>query len=284
MVTDSSLYPNPIPFGVRAIDRADSCADATILYDEKSSSQEAHSEPGPHHIRTNPKDGVDMVFVHEGVYHLGDSDRLDNPPHRVHIGGFWIYRTSVTVSQYRLFCNETARLLPQEPPWGWHEDHPIVNASWSDAFGYAAWADAALPIEAQWEAAARGMEGHAFPWGNVWGTTACVHSATATGDLGSTKPVVSHGHGASPCGAMDMAGNVWEWCTDVYSGEIATLDVSHPHIHVENSGVGAERHVLRGGAWNLFVPVVFRAAFRGHAPSLPGGMTHNVGFRCVVAH
>jgi len=101
-------------------------------------------------------------------------------------------------------------------PWKWQDDHPIVNVSWDDAVAYAKWAGAALPTEAQWEKAARGTDGRQYPWGNDWDAAKFVSSFG--GNAGGTKPVGSCPDGISPYGALDMAGNVWEWCADWYDG------------------------------------------------------------------
>jgi len=134
----------------------------------------------------------------------------------VNLDGYWIYKYEVTVAQYRKFCNETGSNMPEAPSWGWQDDHPIVHVSWDNATAYTQWAGVRLPTEAQWEKAARGTDGRAYPWGNEWDATKCANSVGQR--LSSTKPIGSYPSDTSPYGALDMAGNVWEWCADWYDG------------------------------------------------------------------
>jgi len=118
------------------------------------------------------------------------------------------------------------------------EDHPVVSVSWNDATAYCRWLSAKtgldfkLPIEAQWEKGARGTDRRMYPWGNgrpdgsranyadlrFWKKYGDARPADRSVDDGyaETSPVGSFPAGASPYGLMDMAGNVWEWCLDIY--------------------------------------------------------------------
>ena len=176
--------------------------------------------PAPKRVEAgiNPKDGAEMVWVPAGEFLMGSTDdegvRDERPQRKVYLDGYWMYKTEVTVAQYRKFCEATNREMPEAPEWGWKEDHPVVNVSWHDAVDYAKWAGASLPTEAQWEKAARGTDGRVFPWGNEWDAGACANSVSWS--LKGTKPVGSCPAGASPYGCVDMAGNAWEWCADWY--------------------------------------------------------------------
>ncbi len=118
-----------------------------------------------------------MVRIPAGTFLMGskagEGSDDEHPQHTVDLTGYWIYRTDVTVAQYRKFCTATGREMPDAPDWGWQDDHPVVNVDWDDANAYADWAGAALPTEAQWEKAARGTDGRIYPWGNDWDATKC---------------------------------------------------------------------------------------------------------------
>ena len=231
--------------------------------------------------RINPKDGAVMVYVPAGEFTMGDNDlnksRRDCPAHKVYLDAYWIDKNLVTVAQYRKFCKATGRNMADPPKWGWKDDHPIVNVTWHDATAYCDWAGTALPTEAQWEKAARGTDGRKYPWGNQWDPGKLQCSKKGWGDAGSTAPVGSYPGGASPYGALDMAGNVWEWCADWCGGE--GYNESAPKVNPTGPRHGDFR-VLRGGSWYIGNGVVFRCALRLHGR--PVGRGDSIGFRCVV--
>jgi formylglycine-generating enzyme required for sulfatase activity len=247
--------------------------------------------------RINPKDGAEMVYVPAGEFLMGSTDAeidaaftdtsahdtdvqkdaftAEGPQRRVYLDGYWIYKTDVTVAQYRKFCEATGREMPAEPEWGWKDDHPMVNVTWYDAKAYCEWVDAALPTEAQWEKAARGTEGGEFPWGNGWdrGKLWCSIGEQSSG----TTPVGTIPGGASPYGVLDMAGNVYQWCADWYD---ATYYRSGDNHNPPGPADGQER-VLRGGSWIGDSDSYFRSAYR-----VSGDPSHRgigMGFRAVRA-
>ena len=127
-----------------------------------------------------------------------------------------------------------------------------------------------LPTEAQWEKAARGTDGRVYPWGDAWDPTKCVNATD------STHPVGSITAGASPYGALDMAGNVWEWCADWSDPAYYSSAPTHTP---PGSATGSGR-VLRGGSW-LGGERDCRGAIRDFYS--PDGRYYDVGFRCVVS-
>jgi len=223
----------------------------------------------PPPMRTLEIDGAEMAFIAPGEFSIGDGDQADNIRRRLTLEGFWIYRYPVTVAMYRRFCAITGHTLPDPPPWGFIDNHPMVNVRWQDAVDYCKWARVSLPTEAQWEKAARGADGRKYPWGNNWDPNRCRCSRSNYADAGSTVAVGTYPNGASPYGVMDMAGNVWEWCHEMVDGG---------SLH-NDSGSGPRR-VLRGGSWEGNLPGDFRASFRQR--QFPSYMYYTIGFRCVL--
>ena len=121
---------------------------------------------------------------------------------------------------------------------------PVVGVSWWEADAFCRWAGFRLPTEREWEAAGRGRNGGAYPWGDDWRQGICnTHEA----GLGVTTPVGIFPRSASVCGVHDMAGNVWEWCADAFDSDRA----NDPEAG----------RVLRGGSWSYF-PRNCRSAIR----------------------
>ena len=246
----------------------------------------ASSDPKQEFI--NPTDGAVMISIPAGEFLMGSADsegyRNEKPQRTVYLGSYYIDKFEVTNVQYREFMRETGC----EPPRDWSDydtrklNHPVVGVSWYDAVAYAEWAGKRLPTEAEWEKAARGTDGRNYPWGNIPPDTGGRYRANykverygATNRYSNTSPVGSFPLGASPYGVMDMAGNVWEWCSDWYdSGYYRKAPTQN------STGPSAGKHrVLRGGAWLNDDTFYLRCAARGwHAPAL---RFHYVGFRCV---
>ena len=176
------------------------------------------------------------------------------------------------------------------PNWS-KEDHPIVNVSWEDIAGedgkggFCAWASEVsgimltLPSEAQWEKAARGVDGREFPWGVAFDTSKLWCSKVKYGDAGGTSRVGRFPSGASPYCCLDMAGNVWEWCLDWYADDFYGSRLAEGDDPV-NVGYGKRKfRVLRGGS--AFGDDVrdFRCAHRGGGDPSVAGSGYGRGFR-----
>lgn len=247
-------------------------------------------------VALRDQDGMAMVFVPAGDFIMGNllgigSDE-EAPPHRVSLDGYWIDRTEVTNAQYRTFVEATGHRAPalckaedQTYADGEKTEHPVVCVSWDDAHAYCAWAGGRLPTEAEWEKAARGLDQRTYPWGSRFdGSRAnycdasceLEHKDSQFDDgYARTAPVGSYPSGASLFGALDMAGNVWEWVGDWYS---FTYYSRSPEINPPGPGIGDAR-VVRGGAWNSIFENL-RSAFRGWLAPEQGDRV--IGFRCVL--
>jgi len=201
-------------------------------------------------------------------------DRDEGPQHEVSVGRFRMLRHEVTNDEYR-------RLVP-----GHREDEggklPARGVSWYEATAYAAWLGARLPTEAEWEYAAKsGGRGRRYPWGDEEATCeravlghrqACTDSDPCGCGRNTTWEVCSKPAGSSVQGVCDLAGNLWEWCSDWY-GDYSPAAQRDPAGAV----VGAHR-VLRGGSW-VNPARVLRASDRDRFD--PGVRFRGFGFRVV---
>lgn len=233
----------------------------------------------------------EMAAVPGGTFRMGstDGDPDERPVHEVTITGFCIDRTEVTVEGYRR-CVAAQSCRPAQDDdldhtADGHEEsrdapaalHPINGVSWDDAQAFCAWRGARLPTEAEWEYAARGSDGRAFPWGNERPTSENLLASSQIEcnrpPCGRTQPVGQRNEGASPFGALDMAGNVWEWVADWYGPYRAT-----PERDPSGPGSGTHR-VLRGGGFDMSRGDALRSANRSRGPQ--SSRSPFVGFRCA---
>ena len=254
--------------------------------------------------RTRPADGMAMVYAPGGTFRMGSTgaeietesaqceqnpvnrvycDRkfyeYESPHHPVTLDGFWIDRIEVSNAQYALCVGDgdcrPSRLANDATYNG--DDYPVVGIPWQDAADYCAWAGGRLPTEAEWEYAARGTEGRIYPWGDEFDCAGGNFGDDLTGcddGYAHTAPVGVFGPArASWCGALDMAGNVWEWVSDKY-GDYPAEAQTNPTGPVEG-----DLNLLRGGSWGYGRSGV-RAAYRYSVP--PSADYLGVGFRCVA--
>lgn len=180
-----------------------------------------------------------MVFVPAGDFWMGtndaDADEDARPRRRVFVSSFYIDRLEVTNAQYRQF-------RPRHSFAKGQENLPVTNLQWDEANAYARWRGGYIPTEAEWEKAARGTDGRRFPWGDELAPERANYrrdgkapeskvaaSCSVPGARKGLKPVGQYPSGASPVGALDMAGNAWEWVADFYQGD-------------------RNRRIIRGGA------------------------------------
>jgi len=254
-VVPPRLPPEAIPslqaymskYGERKSRSPGSTADAETSTDDQTT--HVRLAPGSRAgEETAGPDGGVYVWVPPGEFMMGsgDGDPDEKPVHKMRITkGFWLAKHEVTNAQYRAFCEATGKAFPKDSDQG--DDHPVVYVSWRDARAYCDHYGLALPTEAQWEYAARGPEGHEYPWGDEWDRKKCCNRDNQ-GPGGRTFPVGSFSLGASWCGALDMAGNVQEWCSDRYD---ESYYANSPEPDPMGPVTGFSR-VLRGGSWSIY--------------------------------
>jgi formylglycine-generating enzyme required for sulfatase activity len=229
-------------------------------------------------------DGVDMILVRvpAGEFLMGSADNDtaaasdEKRQHTVTLDEYWIGKYEVTNAQYAAFA--AAKNIDWSMPSG-KENHPVVSVSWYDAVAFCEWLSEVsgrtirLPTEAEWEKAARGTDGRLYPWGNESPTCDLAQYGECDG---GALPVGSKPKGASPYGALDMAGNVWEWVADWSDSNYYD---NSPNRNPTGPTSGEYRG-LRGGAW-FDISVNVRAAYRGgHDPDL---RNVNFGFRVAAS-
>lgn len=229
------------------------------------------------------KDGSVMVYVPAGPFprgsEKGDPDEL--PIREIYLDAFYIDKYEISWAQWKASGLpyrtdvEDPRQIPGPPDWGIVDDQPVVNVTWDDAQAYLEWAGKELPTEAQWEKAARGTDGREFPWGDqppnfdraIWKDHPTAEASTAAVDCCAA--------GASPYGALNMAGNVYEWCRDTYDGKYYATSPARNPVNLKK----ARYRVLRGGA-HVLETEDLRAALRYRL--WPIDRTPYIGFRGVL--
>ncbi|HET9005982.1 MAG TPA: SUMF1/EgtB/PvdO family nonheme iron enzyme, partial [Actinomycetes bacterium] len=172
--------------------------------------------------------------------------------------------------------------------------HPVVQVCYADALAYAAWAGKALPTEAEWEYAARGgLEGKVFAWGDEFAPKGRQMANTWQGEFPWQNLLLDRYERTSPVGSfppngfglVDMAGNVWEWTSDLFTPDHSDEGCCAPHNPQVTSPALAEaipRRVIKGGS-HLCAPsycLRYRPAAR-QGEAIDTATTH-IGFRCVL--
>ncbi|MEO0123747.1 MAG: formylglycine-generating enzyme family protein [candidate division WOR-3 bacterium] len=221
-----------------------------------------------------------MVLIPGGYFTMGSDSINEGPKHKVWVDTFYLDKYEVTNKKYMEFVKATGH---PKPPFIKDSsfnapDQPVVGISYFDALCYAKWAGKRLPTEAEWEYAARaGLVDKEFPWGDEQPFRRCNYAPGGdleadgykyTAPVGRFKP--------NNFGLYDMAGNVWEWCSDFY-------DTNYYSISPEKNPPGPDSgymRVVRGGSWLSLNPKHLRCASRmGLKPFV---QDRYYGFRCAM--
>jgi formylglycine-generating enzyme required for sulfatase activity len=248
-----------------------------------------------------------FVVVPAGEVEMG-SDEGPAPVQRVKLErSYYVSKYPITVDQfrrfvesekYRTYAERQTNAASKQPTWlapgfSQRESEPAVQIAWYDARAFCAWVQkktsraARLPTEAEWEYAARGPKRSVYPWGDTWDGTLVNHAdrtlrnALKGNDQRLSFSLDVDGHAfTSPVGALknsswsgiyDLAGNVWEWCEDVY--------LDHCYVAANAASTTSRYRVLRGGSWRD-PPELCRAFSR--MGSLPDYRDSTIGFRVVI--
>ena len=265
----------------------------------------------------NPLQLRKKIVTDDGTMHPGDS----HPVRVIYLDAFFIDVTPVTNAAFARFVEQSDYVTHAEREgggylWGpdghylrndvdWRhpdapddtivgkDDHPVVQVNWYDADAYCKSVGKRLPTEAEWEKAARGPDGRTFPWGNDFDgrllnfcdrecEVAVNRDPSVSDGYATTSPVGSFPEGASPYGALDMAGNVFEWVWDWYHPDYyrTSPDANPPGPIKEQSYEYVPSRVVKGGSFVTGVKYT-RADSRSNDDPIDW-RSAGVGFRCAT--
>lgn len=251
------------------------------------------------------KDGlpwIEWCKVEGGDFIMG-SDKYDNdekPERTLNLPTFYIARYPVTYAQFGAFLTAPdgysaarwwgglhAEATPHQEGGAGMQNWKIANrpretVSWYDALAFTRWLsyklryEISLPSEEQWEKAARGTDGRQYPWGNGYREgfanidETYKNAQQKIAEVGShylneTSAVGMYPNGESPYDALDMSGNVWEWCINNYEGNQIALNSNNSRV-------------LHGGSWSTNSGDARGSLRYGY---LPSGRFNLIGFRVV---
>ena len=241
----------------------------------------------------------EMVLIPAGEFLMGSNKKTDRlayrseiPQRSVYLDAFMIGKYEVTALEYLKFVLATDRL----PQLDWRYDggnfqdtmahHPIMHVNWYDADAYCKWAGKRLPTEAEWEKAARGVDGRLFPWGSEYaGPTRANFGRTGLSGPVRDRPerlllyppiisVDKYENALSPYGLYQTIGNVAEWVSDWYDQDYYK---TAPGRNPKGPETGSQK-AFRGGGW-MDSTTTMRAAMRNGTD--PKTKINWMGFRCA---
>ena len=229
--------------------------------------------PPPHRteaVRKQPRSVSDqngpMLLVPAGPFVFGDdSPESPNKLQQVDLQSFYVDATEVSNAQYAAFVKATGHPAPESPAYRTSPDLPVTEVTFADAQAYCGWARRRLPTEQEWEKAARGPDGAIYPWGNQ-----------PLGSPGKLVPVDEYPERQSPSGALNMAGNVFEWTTTAFP--VTQREIDDMRAQTARP-VGRAWFCVKGGSFLVENAKFFRSYMRRGWPVDQGSPA--IGFRCV---
>jgi formylglycine-generating enzyme required for sulfatase activity len=231
----------------------------------------------------SPAPPAGMVLVPAGTFLRGSPEDVglddEHPQRAIELDAFHIDATEVTQAAYGKCVDAGTCAAPtckKGRDAGWdpvaRSRYPVVCVDWSEARAFCAFVGKRLPTEAEWEKAARGAEGAIYPWGNAEPT--CELANYADCDKGGPEPVGSYPKNRSPYGALDMAGNVWEWVADWHlSAYYNASPAKNPEGPVEG-----KHKVVRGGSFKFSIDLLTSAERTYDDPTV---RYEHIGIRCA---
>jgi formylglycine-generating enzyme required for sulfatase activity/cold shock CspA family protein/cellulose biosynthesis protein BcsQ len=217
----------------------------------------------------------------------------EQPQHELSLPQYYVARYPVTVGQFQAFVEDGGHQLSDRSGLRGVSNHPVAYVTWYDALAYCTWLTKklqawegtpdplasllrdegwviTLPSEAEWEKAARGIDGRRYPWGNDPDPNRANYGDTG---VGATSAVGCFPGGISPYSVEDLSGNVWEWTRSLYRNYPYNPSDGREDLRANGA------RVIRGGAFDS-QPGEIRCTMRGK--ELPEVVQSNLGFRIVI--
>jgi formylglycine-generating enzyme required for sulfatase activity len=274
-IKSTTLYKVLIPLTVVVV------LVAAWMFIHRSAQQKPKGHEGG---ETHPKPALlslpsgDMVYVDGGEALLGPNRKP------AMVASFYIDKTEVSNRAYLDFCRATGHA----PPKGIEKspgENPVVNVTNADASSFCGWAEKRLPTAEEWEKAARGATGQSYPWGNDLDfDRANVPRDAAAARTAKLAPVTAYESGKSPCGALNMMGNAWEWVDAVApapSGEEFRMYQRIFRALVPPLSATEPFYYARGGSFQFVVATPADLISDPGSPLPARALKPDVGFRCA---